>query len=147
MVDTSRGMVDTSSQAAAPPAADRPIGQLVGDASAQLSRLVRDEIQLAVAELRDRGKHGGMGAGLLGAAGVTALFGVATLLATAVLALALVLPAWAAALIVAVVVLIAAAVMALLGRKQLKSATPVVPQDTVGNVRADIDAVKEGLHR
>jgi len=64
-----------------------------------------------------------------------------------VLALALVLPGWAAALIVAVVVLAVAGVLALMGRKKLQSATPVVPEDTVGNVRADIDAVKEGLHR
>jgi len=141
------GMVDTSSQAPPPAGAERPIGELVGEASAQMSRLVRDEIQLAVAELQEKGKRGGIGAGLFGAAGITALFGVATLLATAVLALALVLPGWAAALIVAVVVLAVAGVLALMGRKKLQSATPVVPEDTVGNVRADIDAVKEGLHR
>ena len=143
-------MVDTSSRAPASSAsstADRPIGELIGDASEQMSRLVRDEIQLAVAELQEKGRRGGIGAGLFGAAGVTALFGVGLLLTTAVLALALVLPGWAAALIVAAVVLVAAGIMALLGRQKLKSATPVVPQDSVDSVRADIDAVKEGMHR
>ena len=73
---------------------------LVRRASEQFSNLVRDEIQLARTELTEKGKRAGMGAGMFGAAGVFALFGVAALLTGAILGIALVLPAWAAALII-----------------------------------------------
>lgn len=126
---------------------DRPVAELVSDASEQVSRLVRDEIQLAVAELEAKGKRGGLGAGLFGAAGVVALYGGGALVACVVLALALVMPAWAAALAVAVAALATAAVLALAGRKQVKAATPVIPERAIDSVKADIDAVKEGMHR
>ena len=86
----------------APPGthADPPLGALVHDLSVQIPELVRSELRLAQAELTEKGKRVGIGAGLFGAAGLLAFFGAATLIATAVLALALVLPAWLAALIV-----------------------------------------------
>jgi hypothetical protein len=120
---------------------------LVRQGSEQLSRLVRYEIALAQAELRDKGRHAGVGAGLFGAAGLTALYGAAAVLAAVVLALALVMPAWAAALIVGVVLFATAGVMALIGRGQLKRVSPPYPQRSVQSARADVQLIKERASR
>ncbi len=108
--------------------ADPPLGALVHDLSVQIPELVRSELRLAQAELTEKGKRVGIGAGLFGAAGVLAFFGAATLIATVVLALALVLPAWAAALIVALVLFASAGVAALRGKNEVDEATPVTPE-------------------
>lgn len=121
------------------------IGDLVSAMSDQLSRLVRSEIQLAKSELSDKAKHAGVGAGLLGAAGLMGFFAFALLLTTAVLALANVVPAWLAALIVAVVLLVIAGVLALVGKKALDRGTPPAPVRAQHSVKADVAAVKEGL--
>jgi hypothetical protein len=129
----------------------RSTAELVRLASEQFSHLVRDELRLAQAELARKGRHAGIGAGLFGGAGLIALYGVAALLATIVLILAMVMPAWLATLIVAVVLLAAAGVMAMIGRKQVKQATPPMPKSAVESVKEDIEtvteAVKEGKER
>jgi uncharacterized membrane protein YqjE len=121
--------------------------KLVNDLSEQVSRLVKDELRLARIELQEKGRHAGFGAGLVGAAGVTALFGGGALVAAVIMLLALVLPGWVAAAIVAVVLFIVAAVLGLTGKKQVKRATPPVPRETLASVRADIDMVKEKARR
>ncbi|TDC86456.1 phage holin family protein [Nonomuraea deserti] len=121
--------------------------KLVNDLSEQVSRLVKDELRLARIELQEKGRHAGFGAGLVGAAGVTALFGGGALVAAVIMLLALVLPGWVAAAIVAVVLFIVAAVLGLAGKKQVKRATPPVPRETLASVRADIDMVKEQARR
>ncbi|WP_344884576.1 phage holin family protein [Zhihengliuella alba] len=110
--------------------------------SEQTSRLVRDELKLARAELTAKTKQGGMGAGYFGAGGILAWFGFAALVTTAILALALVLPAWGAALIVTVVLFVAAGVAALLGKKKFENLTPT-PERTKDNVHRDVEEVKE----
>lgn len=125
--------------------ADPPLGALVHDLSVQIPELVRSELRLAQAELTEKGKRVGIGAGLFGAAGLLAFFGAATLIATAVLALALVLPAWLAALIVALVLFAAAGVAALRGKSQVDEGTPVTPERAVAGVKDDIETVK-GRH-
>ena len=127
--------------------ADASTAQLVSQLAAESSQLIRDEIALAKVELTERAKGVGLGAGLFGAAGVLAWFGFGTLIATAVLALDLVLPAWAAALIVAAVLFLAAGVAALRGRKNIAEASPPVPEQAIANVRADVAEVKEARHR
>jgi membrane protein len=129
------------------PAEDRSVAQLVNQASEQVSRLVRDEMRLAAAELKEKGKRAGAGAGLFGAATILAWFGAAALFACVILALSLVVAPWLAALIVAVVVLLAAGVLAVLGKRQVQRALPPVPEDTVSSVKQDVQTVKEGLHR
>ncbi|TDD15792.1 phage holin family protein [Nonomuraea diastatica] len=121
--------------------------KLVNDLSEQVSRLVKDELRLARIELQEKGRHAGFGAGLVGAAGVTALFGGGALVAAVILLLALVLPGWLAAAIVAVVLFVVAAVLGLTGKKQVQRATPPVPRETLASVRADIDMVKEYARR
>jgi membrane protein len=125
---------------------DRSVAQLVQDMSEQTRRLVRDELILATAELKQKGKRAGIGAGLTGAAGVVALFGAGTLVACAVLALALVLPAWASALIIGVVLLAAAGLAAKLGTKKLKSAAPPVPEEAAAGVQKDVEVVRQRGH-
>ena len=107
---------------------------------------MRSEVELAKAELAAKGKAAGIGAGLFGTAGMLAFFGAAVLITTVILALALVLPAWAAALIVGVVLLAAAGVAAMLGRNKVNEATPAKPERTVENVREDVDTLKGGHH-
>ncbi|TMR92443.1 phage holin family protein [Nonomuraea basaltis] len=121
--------------------------KLVHDLSEQVSRLVKDELRLARMELTEKGKHARFGAGLFGAAGTVAFLGGATLVAAVVMLLALVLPGWAAAAIVAGVLLIAAAVLGLTGKNQVKRAAPPVPEETIASVKADIDMVKERARR
>src|SRR6266540_424538 len=76
---------------------------------------------------------------------VRSVYGVGALIATLVLALDIVLPAWLATLIVAVLLFAVAAVLALVGRAQVKQAVPPVPQDAVQGVKADIEAVTEAV--
>ena len=122
---------------------DEPtMGELVHNLSEQTSQLVRDELRLARAELREKGRHAGLGLGLFSGAGLLALFGAACLVATVILLLALVVPAWLAALVVTLVLLAAAGVAALLGRKEVRRSTPPVPGRTMDNVRLDVQAMK-----
>ncbi len=121
--------------------------ELVQDLTRLVPQLARQEVELAKAELAEKAKHAGIGAGAFGGAGLVALFGVGTLVAAAVLGLAEVLPAWASALIVAAVLLLVAGAMALVGRSQIKQATPPVPSQAVDSTKHDVEAVKESAHR
>jgi uncharacterized membrane protein YqjE len=121
---------------------DPTLGALVHDMTQQMSTLVRDEMRLAQAEMTQKGKKAGLGLGLFGGAGIVALFGVATLLATVILALALVIPAWLAALIVTVVLFAVAGVLALLGKRNVAEATPAKPEEAMAGLKEDIATVK-----
>ena len=126
---------------------DATIGELARQLPEQISRLVREELRLAQLEMTQKGKRAGIGAGLLGGGGVIALYGVAALLTAAILALALVLPTWASALIVGGALLLASVALAGLGRKRVKQAMPPVPQQTQASVGADVEEIKERVQR
>ena len=138
-----------ATRATAPPPApeDASTGQLVGQLTEQISRLVRDEARLAQAEVTQKAKRLGTGAGLFGGAGLFAFLGLAVLVAAAVLALALVLPGWLAALVVAVVLLAVAGVLALVGKKDVEKGTPPVPTEAIASTMTDIQTVKESARR
>ncbi|GLI03748.1 hypothetical protein Pa4123_90280 [Phytohabitans aurantiacus] len=129
------------------PVAEQSTGELVQRASEQISRLVRDELALAKAELAEKGKHAGLGIGLFGGGGALAFYGLGALVATGILLLDLVLPAWAAALIVTVVLFVMAGVLALVGRRQVKQAVPPTPSAAAMSVRADVDAVTSAIKK
>ncbi len=135
-----------STQTPAEPA-ELTTGELMTRLTAQVTDLVRGELELAKTELAAKGKRAGVGAGLAGAGGVVALFGVGALVAAAIAALALVLPVWAAALIVGAVLLIVAGVLALVGRNSLRRAVPPMPERAVEGVQRDVAAVKEAVRR
>lgn len=128
------------------PGDTRSLGKLVSDLSEQASRLVRAEVELAKEELTTKAKHAGIGSGMFIAAAVLAAYAVAVGIATVILALAVALPAWLAALIVFVAMLVAAGVLVLVGRAQVKKGTPPTPQRAIENLREDVAAVKGGLH-
>jgi hypothetical protein len=132
---------------APPPATEPSAGQLVSDLTSQISRLVRDEARLAQAEVTQKAKKVGIGAGFFGGAGLVAFFGVATLITTAVLLLDLVLPAWLAALIVTVVLFAIAGVLALVGKKDIQQGSPPVPTEAIASTKTDIQTVKESARR
>lgn len=123
------------------------IGELVGQATQQMSELVRGEMRLAVAELKEKGRHAGKGAGLFGGAGLVALYGAGALVAACIAGLAVVMPTWAAALIVAAVLLIAAGLLAVLGRREAGQATPMVPEKAADDIKQDLATIKERAHR
>ena len=120
-------------------------GELVSRLAEQVSTLVREELALARDEMVEKGKRAGAGAGLLGAAGVLALYGLGVLFVTLVLLLDLVWPAWVAALVVTVLMFVVAAVVALVGRKQVKQAVPPGPTQAARSAAADVDAVKTAI--
>jgi hypothetical protein len=127
-------MIDTPS--------DPSLGELVSRRSQQTSQLVRDEVRLAQLELGQKAKKGGIGAGLIGAGGLVAVYGVGALVAAAIFALDLVLPGWAAALCVAGALFLLAGLAALLGVRTAKKAVPPVPTRAVDSVKADLAALK-----
>ncbi|MDQ1598273.1 MAG: hypothetical protein QOI70_1697 [Microbacteriaceae bacterium] len=108
----------------------------------QVSRLVRDELRAAQAELSTKLKAAGVGAGLLAGGLVLLLFAINALLASAILGLAMVLPAWLSALLVGVVLAIIAAVLTLVGVRKLKEGVPPVPTESIDSVKEDIRTVK-----
>jgi hypothetical protein len=129
------------------PATTKPTADLVREVTELVPRLVREEMALAKAELTEKGKHAGVGAGLFGSGGLFAFFAVALLITAAVLGLAEVVPAWASALIIAAVLLVIAGILALLGRSQVKKAVPPVPTKAVDSTKQDVQAVKESARR
>lgn len=116
--------------------------ELVKQAGEQVTRLIRDELRLFRAEMAAKRKRMAMGAGMLGVAGLLALYGLAAAVATAIIALAIVWPAWLAALVVTAAILLVAGVLALAGRGSLKRATPPMPEETTASVKADIDEIR-----
>jgi uncharacterized membrane protein YqjE len=116
---------------------ERSVGELLKELSQETSTLVRKELELARAELLEQGKKAGMGAGLLGGAGVAGLLTLMSLTALAVLLLDKAMDIALAALIVTVVWAAIAGVLALQGRNRLQEATPPAPQ-TVDTVKEDV---------
>ena len=126
---------------------DLSTGELVSQLSEQVSHLVRDELRLAQAELKQKGKRAGIGAGLAGAGGVLSLYGLSALVVAVIAALALVLPVWAAALIVGGVLLLLAGLLALAGIGQVKRGTPLTPDEAIASTKRDVETVKESARR
>jgi uncharacterized membrane protein YqjE len=121
---------------------ERPLPELLKQLSEETTRLVHQELELAKAELTQKGRQAGMGAGLFGAAGAIGFLALAALTTCFILALDAVLPAWLAALIVAVVYGVIAAVLALQGRNKVRQATPPVPEQTIETVKEDVQWLK-----
>jgi uncharacterized membrane protein YqjE len=119
-----------------------PTGEIVKELAEEVSNLVRAELDLARAELTEKGKRAGIGLGELGAAGIVALYALGALTACFIALLALVAPVWAAALIVAVIYGIIALVLYLVGRQQLQRGLPPTPERTQQTIKEDIEWAK-----
>ena len=119
-----------------------PVGELIQRMSQQTASLVRQELQLAQVEMKEKGKRAGLGAGMFGGAGVFAIYGVGALIATLVLVLATFLETWIAAAIVTVVLFAIAGVLALTGKKEIEQATPPAPEQAIESTKQDVDELK-----
>lgn len=118
------------------------VAELVKQLSEQTSRLARQEVELAKAELAEKGKRAGIGAGMFGGAGVFGFYAVGALIATAILGLATAVAAWLAALIVTAVLCAVAGILALQGRAKVAQATPPVPEQATESVKEDVQWAK-----
>lgn len=124
---------------------EESVGQLLGELSSDLSTLVRQEIALAKAEVTGKAKEAGVGAGLLGGAGVIGLAALGALTAFLILLLALWMAAWLAALIVTIVWAVVAGILALAGRQRLQRATPPTPEQAIDSTKEDVQWAKTQL--
>lgn len=137
----------TRADTAPPDPANVSTGELIGQLSEQVTALVRAEVRLAQAEVTQKAKRFGIGAGLFGGAGLVGVLGLGALVTAAILGLANVLPGWLAAVIVAVVLFAVTGLLALLGKKDVQQAAPPLPTRTIASVQADVDAVKRAVAR
>ncbi|MDX6681010.1 MAG: hypothetical protein QOG94_1049 [Solirubrobacteraceae bacterium] len=125
------------------PTSDQSIADLTRRLSEQTKTLVRQEVELAKAELGEKGKRVGVGAGMFGGAGLFGLFALAALTACLILALSEAMAPWLAALIVTVAYGAIAGVLALSAKKQVQEATPPMPEQTVETVKEDVASTKQ----
>jgi MFS family permease len=117
--------------------------ELVRALSEQSSRLAQMEVELAKAELTEKGKKIGAGVGAFGAAGVVALYMVGALVATAILALSEAVDGWLAALIVTVVLGAIAAILAMTGKKSVEAGSPPKPERAMRTAQQDVEYAKQ----
>ena len=124
---------------------DRSLNELIQQLSQQTSMLARMEVELAKAEVTEKGKRLGIGVGEFGAAALLGFFAFGALTAAFVLVLATFLEGWIAALIVTVVYAAIAAVLALTGKKQVEKGSPPVPGEAIETTKKDIETAKRGV--
>jgi hypothetical protein len=121
---------------------ERSLGELFGKLSNETSTLIRQEMELARAELAEKGKEAGKGAGLFGGAATVALLGAGAITAGIILLLDLAIAAWLAAILVGLVYVGVAALLGLKGRDRMQAASPPVPEQTVETVKEDVEWAK-----
>ncbi len=124
------------------PPTEESTADLMRRLSEQTTSLVRDELELAKAEVSEKGKKVGIGAGMFGGAGVAGLYAGGALVATIIAALSLAMDTWLAGLIVTVVLAAIAGVLALQGKNKVQQALPPVPERTVDSVKTDVQTTK-----
>lgn len=122
----------------------------VGQFASDMAVLIREEVELAKAELAEKAKSAGVGAGMLSASALTAILTLGSLTALVIVALSLVTPLWAAVLAVTVLWAAATATLALFGKKKVEDATPFVPEQTIEHLKEDVAWAQHGakqLHK
>lgn len=124
---------------------EKTLGELLGQLSQETATLVRQEVELAKAELSHKAKAGGAAAGMFGGAAFAALLAAATFTAFLILVLAELMPAWVAALLITLVYAGAAAFLALRGKERAKEMAPPVPEQTVETVKEDVEWAKSQM--
>jgi uncharacterized membrane protein YqjE len=133
MADTNSGGTDLR---------ERPIGDLLKQLSEETTTLVRQELELAKAEVAEKGKKAGTGAGMFGGAGVAAFLGLGAITAALIAALDAAMPLWLAALIAGLLWMAVAGVLAQQGRNKVQEATPPVPEQATESVKEDVQWAK-----
>jgi hypothetical protein len=121
---------------------ERSLSELVKQLSDQSTRLARMEVELAKAELQQKGKQIGIGAGAFGGAGAIGFYALGALTATFILALAEAVAPWLAALIVTVVYAAIAGILALMGKKRIEAGSPPTPERAIESTKEDVEVAK-----
>jgi tetrahydromethanopterin S-methyltransferase subunit C len=121
---------------------DASAAELVKQLSEQTSRLVRQEVELAKAELAIKGKRAGLGLGMFGGAGAFGFYALGALVAAAILGLSTAVKPWLAALIIGAALLLVAGMVALVGKNKVQQATPPMPEQTTESVKTDVEVAK-----
>lgn len=121
---------------------DRSTADLLKQLSQQMTALIHQEVELAKAELAQKTKKVGLGAGMFGGAGVFALLGAGALVAAAIAGIATVLSVWLSALVVGAALLLLAGVVALTGLSELSRGTPPVPEQAIESTKEDVEWLK-----
>ena len=121
---------------------ERPIGELLKQLSNETTTLVKQELDLAKAEMAQKGQQAGKGAGMFGGAGILGFLAAASLTAALIMAIDKATPNWVAALIVGVIYAAIAGILALQGRNKVREAVPPVPEQTVDSVKEDVQWAK-----
>jgi hypothetical protein len=134
--------MDNVMQAGGDSRSEASVADLVKQLSEQTSRLARQEVELAKAELAVKGKRAGIGAGMFGGAGIFGFYAVGALTAAAILGLATAVAAWLAALIITAVLAAIAGILALQGKTKVQQATPPVPEQATESVKEDVQWAK-----
>jgi Putative Actinobacterial Holin-X, holin superfamily III len=123
---------------------NRSASELIHDFSEQSTRLIRQEMALARAELTQKGAQAGLGIGLLGGAGILSLYGLGALIAGGILLLSTEIKAWIAAVIIAGGILIVAGAAALVGKARLARAVPV-PEATIETAKRNMETIRASI--
>ena len=121
---------------------NRPLGEIATALTRDLSLLARQELELAKAEMAEKGRVAAPGLGMVGGAGVAALMAAGALTACAVLALSTFLPAWLSALLVAAALAAGAYVLFRLGKEQVEKAGAPIPEQTIETIKEDVEWAK-----
>jgi hypothetical protein len=121
---------------------ERSLSELVKQLSDQSTRLARMEVELAKAELSEKGKQLGIGAGAFGGAGAIGFYALGALTATFILALAEIVEPWLAALIVTVVYAAIAGILALVGKGRVEKGSPPTPERAIESTKEDVETAK-----
>jgi uncharacterized membrane protein YqjE len=121
---------------------EKTTAELVRDLSTQLTGLIHQELELAKAEVGQKTKRMGIGAGFFGAAGLLAAFGLGAVVTAAIAGLGQVIAVWASALIVAGVLLVVAGALALTGKTEVRQGTPPIPEEALQSTKEDVAWLK-----
>jgi len=121
---------------------DRPLGEVASELTRDLSLLVRQEMELAKAEMKEKGQVAAPGLGMIGGAGVAGLMAAGALTAFLILTLSIVLPDWSSALIVGAVLAVVTYVLVKQGKERVQKAGAPVPEQTIETVKEDVEWAK-----
>lgn len=125
--------------------ADKPASELVSDLAQQASELVREELRLALTEMRTKAAKAGLGSALLLVAGVLVLYAGALVVSGVVLLLARVMPPWLSAVVVGAFLVVAAALAGAMGLEGIQRALPLIPEQAAAGIAQDVKTVQDNL--
>ena len=135
-------MSKVSSNNQNPELREQPLGEIARDLTRDVTLLVRQEVELAKAEMAQKGRIAAPGLGMIGGAGVVGLMAAGALTAFLILVLSIILPEWASALIVGGVLAAVAYVLVKQGKERVQEAGAPIPEQTIETVKEDVEWAK-----